>query len=64
MNMEAKKYVNEVGLGHLAGKIRAALDEKQAKGDYVQLVDGKVPSRMLPAYVDDVVEFGELLSVY
>lgn len=58
MNMEAKKYVNEVGLGHLAGKIRAALDEKQAKGDYVQLVDGKVPSRMLPAYVDDVVEFG------
>lgn len=56
--MEAKKYVNEVGLGHLAGKIRAALDEKQAKGDYVQLVDGKVPSRMLPAYVDDVVEFG------
>lgn len=55
--MEAKKYVNEVGLGHLAGKIRAALDEKQAKGDYVQLVDGKVPSRMLPAYVDDVVEF-------
>lgn len=58
MNMEAKKYVNEVGLGHLAGKIRAALDEKQAKGDYVQLVNGKVPSRMLPAYVDDVVEFG------
>lgn len=58
MNMEAKKYVNEVGLGHLAGKIRAALDEKQAKGNYVQLVDGKVPSRMLPAYVDDVVEFG------
>lgn len=58
MNMEAKKYVNEVGLGHLAGKIRAALDEKQTKGDYVQLVDGKVPSRMLPAYVDDVVEFG------
>lgn len=56
--MEAKKYVNEVGLGHLAGKIRAALDEKQAKGDYVQLVNGKVPSRMLPAYVDDVVEFG------
>lgn len=56
--MEAKKYVNEVGLGHLAGKIRAALDEKQAKGYYVQLVDGKVPSRMLPAYVDDVVEFG------
>ena len=56
--MEAKKYVNEVGLGHLAGKIRAALDEKQAKGNYVQLVDGKVPSRMLPAYVDDVVEFG------
>ena len=56
--MEAKKYVNEVGLGHLACKIRAALDEKQAKGDYVQLVDGKVPSRMLPAYVDDVVEFG------
>mgnify|MGYP004526847023 FL=1 len=42
----------------MAGKIRAALDEKQAKGDYVQLVDGKVPSRMLPAYVDDVVEFG------
>ena len=56
--MEAKKYVNEVGLGHLVGKIRAALEEKQAKGDYVQLVDGKVPSRMLPAYVDDVVEFG------
>ncbi len=56
--MEERKYLNDTGLEHLVSKVKSALSEKQAKGDYVQLVDGKVPSRMLPAYVDDVVEFG------
>ena len=51
------KYLNDTGLRHLVDKIKEALAEKQAKGDYAQLVNGKVPSGMLPAYVDDVVEF-------
>ena len=51
------KYLNDTGLGHLVDKIKEALAEKQVKGDYAQLVNGKVPSGMLPAYVDDVVEF-------
>ena len=51
------KYLNDTGLRHLVDKIKEALAEKQVKGDYAQLVNGKVPSAMLPAYVDDVVEF-------
>ena len=56
--MEERKYLNDTGLEHLVSKVKSALSEKQAKGDYAQLVNGKVPSEMLPAYVDDVVEFG------
>lgn len=56
--MEERKYLNDTGLEHLISKVKSALSEKQAKGDYAQLVNGKVPSGMLPAYVDDVVEFG------
>jgi hypothetical protein len=56
--MEERKYLNDTGLEHLVSKLKSALSEKQAKGDYAQLVNGKVPSGMLPAYVDDVVEFG------
>lgn len=56
--MEERKYLNDTGLEHLVSKFKSALSEKQAKGDYAQLVNGKVPSGMLPAYVDDVVEFG------
>lgn len=56
--MEERKYLNDTGLEHLVSKVKSALSEKQAKGDYAQLVNGKVPSGMLPAYVDDVVEFG------
>lgn len=55
--MEEKKYLNKEGLEHLVGKIRSALDSKQAKGDYVTLEDGKIPSSLLPTYVDDIVEF-------
>ncbi len=51
------KYLNDTGLGHLVDKIKEALAGKQVKGNYAELVNGKVPSRMLPAYVDDVVEF-------
>ena len=36
--------------------LQTALDGKQASGDYVTLVDGKVPSNQLPSYVDDVIE--------
>lgn len=56
--MAERKYLNDTGLEHLVSKLKSALSEKQAKGDYAQLVNGKVPSGMLPAYVDDVVEFG------
>lgn len=56
--MEERKYLNDTGLEHLVSKVKSALSEKQPKGDYAQLVNGKVPSGMLPAYVDDVVEFG------
>ena len=52
------KYLNDTGLKHLISKVKSALSEKQAKGDYAELVNGKIPSGMLPAYVDDVVEFG------
>ena len=55
--MEERKYLNDTGLEHLVSKVKSALSEKQAKGDYAQLVNGKIPSGMLPAYVDDVVEF-------
>ena len=51
------KYLDDTGLGHLVDKIKEALAGKQVKGNYAELVNGKVPSRMLPAYVDDVVEF-------
>ena len=51
------KYLDDIGLGHLVDKIKEALAGKQVKGNYAELVNGKVPSRMLPAYVDDVVEF-------
>lgn len=51
------KYLDDTGLGHLVDKIKEALAGKQAKGYYAELVNGKVPSGMLPAYVDDVVEF-------
>ena len=51
------KYLDDTGLGHLVDKIKEALAGKQVKGNYAELVNGKVPSGMLPAYVDDVVEF-------
>lgn len=55
--MEERKYLNDTGLEHLVSKVKSALSEKQAKGNYAELVDGKIPARVLPAYVDDVVEF-------
>lgn len=55
--MEEKKYLDEDGLTHLVGKIKSALDSKQTKGDYVTLEGGKIPSSLLPTYVDDIVEF-------
>lgn len=55
--MEEKKYLNQEGLEHLVVKIKSALKGKQDSGDYLKLVDGKVPASVLPTYVDDVVEF-------
>lgn len=57
MNMEARTHLDQKGLEYLTGKIKAALEEKQVKGNYVQVVDGKIPSYVLPANVDDVLEF-------
>ena len=57
MNMEARTHLDQKGLEYLTGKIKAALEEKQVKGNYVQVVDGKIPSSVLPANVDDVLEF-------
>lgn len=54
---EKKTFLNEEGFTHFVGKVKAALAEKQAKGDYAELVEGKIPASNLPAYVDDVVEF-------
>ena len=39
-----------------------ALDAKQEAGSYATLVDGVVPAIQLPSYVDDVVEFAELVN--
>jgi hypothetical protein len=36
--------------------LQAVLDGKQASGSYAVLVNGLVPSSMLPGYLDDVVE--------
>ena len=55
--MEARTHLDQKGLEYLTGKIKAALEEKQVKGNYVQVVDGKIPSSVLPANVDDVLEF-------
>lgn len=54
---EKKTFLNEEGFTHFVGKVKAALAEKQAKGNYAELVEGKIPASNLPAYVDDVVEF-------
>jgi hypothetical protein len=37
--------------------LQTALDGKQVAGSYVTLVNGVVPSSMLPSYVDDVLEY-------
>lgn len=57
MNMEARTHLDQKGLEYLAGKIKAALEGKQPKGDYARVVDGKILSNVLPANVDDVLEF-------
>ena len=54
---EKKTFLNETGFAHFVGKVKASLAEKQPKGDYAELVEGKIPASVLPAYVDDVVEF-------
>jgi Phage tail repeat like len=40
--------------------LQAALDGKQAAGNYATLVSGVVPSSQLPSYVDDVLEYATL----
>lgn len=57
MSMEARTHLDQKGLEYLAGKIKAALEGKQPKGDYARVVDGKILSNVLPANVDDVLEF-------
>jgi hypothetical protein len=41
--------------------LQAALDSKQASGNYVTLVNNLIPSSVLPSYVDDVVDVGGTL---
>jgi hypothetical protein len=44
-----------IGVGTVTG-LQAALDAKQAAGQYATLVSGQVPASQLPSYVDDVIE--------
>jgi len=40
--------------------LQAALDSKQPAGSYATLVNGAVPSSMLPGFVDDIIEYATL----
>ena len=51
------KYLDDTGLGHLVDKIKEALDGKQPKGNYAQIVNGKIETQVLPFSVSDVLEF-------
>jgi hypothetical protein len=42
--------------------LQTALDGKQAAGNYATLVGGLVPSSQLPSYVDDVLEFADIVN--
>lgn len=55
--METNKYLDDKGLECLVGNIKKSLAEKQPKGDYATLVDGKLQTQVLPSSVDDVLEF-------
>ena len=55
--MRIIKYLDPDGLKHLAGNIKAALEKKQPKGDYAQIVNGKIETQVLPFSVSDVLEF-------
>ena len=56
-NMRIIKYLDSDGLKHLADNIKAALEKKQPKGDYAQIVNGKIETQVLPFSVNDVLEF-------
>jgi hypothetical protein len=49
-------WTGAVAISGVTG-LQAALDGKQASGNYATLVGGTVPSSQLPSYVDDVLEF-------
>lgn len=55
--MKTIKYLDPDGLKHLAGNIKEALEKKQPKGDYAQIVNGKIETQVLPFSVSDVLEF-------
>ena len=55
--MRIIKYLDSDGLKHLADNIKAALEKKQPKGDYAQIVNGKIETQVLPFSVMDVLEF-------
>jgi hypothetical protein len=40
--------------------LQTALDTKQPAGSYATLVNGTVPSSMLPSFVDDIIEYATL----
>jgi hypothetical protein len=42
--------------------LQTALDGKQPAGSYAPMVNGLVPSSVLPGYVDDVLEFANISS--
>lgn len=52
---EQKKFLDSTGVGYLWGKTKEAINE--AAGKCVPVgADGKIASKYLPSYVDDVVE--------
>jgi len=52
-------WTGSIAISGVTG-LQAALDGKQASGNYATLVGGTVPSSQLPSYVDDVLEFASV----
>ncbi len=56
------KYLDQQGVNTLVRLAKNAIAEKQDKGDYAILVDGKIPSTMLPGTQSAMVEFGGIIT--
>lgn len=53
----SNKYLGPDGLNELVRLVKRNLDEKQEKGDYAILVDGKLPMSMIPGRQSAIAEF-------